>query len=150
MFVLCSPVFLCANRMTHHNPVSLREGRVETCPGLVTSFCWFSRHQTHLWLAAALQTSMMAFFQIFWACIASWSSLQTELGRIEQNFLQESAYYFMVCFAFDMPTLIHGTRCYSAACALASRDPDKSSTNSPSGPAQTAKQKWEFYVPPTK
>lgn len=33
----------------------------------------------HLWLAAALQTSMMDFFQIFWAWTASWSSPQVDL-----------------------------------------------------------------------
>lgn len=33
----------------------------------------------HLWLAAALHTSMMAFFQIFWACTASWSSPHVDL-----------------------------------------------------------------------
>lgn len=76
-----------SNNLIRHLPitltsqVSLRDGRVQACLGLFTSFCQFSRHQTHLWLAAALQTSMMAFFQIFWACIASWSSLHTELRK---------------------------------------------------------------------
>lgn len=45
----------------------------------------------HLWLAAALHTSMMDFFQIFWAWTASWSSPQVDLqwgGRF-QNFQVE-------------------------------------------------------------
>lgn len=44
----------------------------------------------HLWLAAALHTSMMAFFQIFCACTASWSSphvdlIHTDKSRAEQR-----------------------------------------------------------------
>ena len=37
----------------------------------------------HLWLAAALHTSMMAFFQIFWAWTASWSSPHVDLTQTE-------------------------------------------------------------------
>lgn len=35
--------------------------------------------ELHLWLAAALHTSIMAFFQIFWAWTASWSSPHVDL-----------------------------------------------------------------------
>lgn len=139
--------------MIHHLPVtwqvSLRVGKVQTCLRLVTSFCQFSRHQTHLWLAAALQTSMMAFFQIFWACIASWSSLHTELRKNRVWFplwisILPWSRNLTVHFAFVMLTVTQAREWYKkmgpGTTALFEHPhfwvPDKSSTNSPTGPTQ--------------
>lgn len=45
----------------------------------------FLSERLHLWLAAALHTSMMAFFQIFWAWTASWSSPHVDLMERERE-----------------------------------------------------------------